>query len=361
MTRDALKLTIYFGETERHDGRLLGDRLNALYAVRGVRAAVLVRGIEGFGRRRGLHTERLESRSLDPPLVSVAVDAAERVLPLADEAAGLMGAGLLTLERARLLDGVPDGGGLPEADDDEVKLTVYLGRNERSRDGRRASRAVVEHLHRHGVAGATVLLGVDGVVDAARRRARLLSRNDDVPLMLIAVGRAAAVRAALPGLHGLLRRPVVTMERVEICRREGRDAGPPAPPPADEQHGLGVWQKLMVYSRPDARSGAEPLHEALVRRLEEAGAAGATTLRGIWGYSGDHPPHGDRLLAVRRGTPLLTVVVDEPRRIRELWPIVAATTGSAALVTAENVPALRAQTQDAVHGGTRLAAIVRPR
>jgi PII-like signaling protein len=44
-------------------------------------------------------------------------------------------------------------------------------------------------------------------------------------------------------------------------------------------------------------------------------AAGATSLRGIWGYHGDHPPHGDRLLALRRKVPVLTVVVDRPDRI----------------------------------------------
>lgn len=60
----------------------------------------------------------------------------------------------------------------------------------------------------------------------------------------------------------------------------------------------------------------------LARRLLEAGAVGATALGGIWGYHGDHDPHGDRLLALRRRVPVLTVVVDTPARIRRWFRIV---------------------------------------
>jgi PII-like signaling protein len=43
---------------------------------------------------------------------------------------------------------------------------------------------------------------------------------------------------------------------------------------------------------------------------------------GIWGYHGDHPPHGDRLLTLRRRVPALTVVVDRPDRIHRWYEIV---------------------------------------
>ena len=65
--------------------------------------------------------------------------------------------------------------------------------------------------------------------------------------------------------------------------------------PKQDDAGLGVWQKLMVYAGEQARHGGRPLSSELVRRLREEGASGATSVRGIWGFSGDNPPHGDRL------------------------------------------------------------------
>ena len=91
-----------------------------------------------------------------------------------------------------------------------------------------------------------------------------------------------------------------------------------------------------VYS-----SGAKHLHVELIRRLRAAGAGGATCLRGIWGYHGDHAPHGDKLLALRRRVPVVTVIVDEPERVRRWFDIVSEVTAESGLVTSERVPAAR--------------------
>ena len=72
-------------------------------------------------------------------------------------------------------------------------------------------------------------------------------------------------------------------------------------------------------------------------------SCGATALRGIWGYHGDHQPHGDRLLSLRRRVPVLTVVVDTPARIRHWFAIVDELTDETGLVTCEMVPAFRAR------------------
>ena len=57
------------------------------------------------------------------------------------------------------------------------------------------------------------------------------------------------------------------------------------------------------------------MHRAIVRRLRSAGTSGTTTLRGIWGFHGDHAPHGDRLLQLGRHVPAVTIVIDTPERI----------------------------------------------
>src|SRR5205807_8277909 len=91
-----------------------------------------------------------------------------------------------------------------------------------------------------------------------------------------------------------------------------------------------------------AKCAGHPLHLELVRRLQEAGAAGATVLRGVRGFYANHEPFADRVLSLRRNVPVTVVVVDTPSNVQRLWPIVDEVTRDAGLVTSELVPALHA-------------------
>ena len=111
---------------------------------------------------------------------------------------------------------------------------------------------------------------------------------------------ATRSRGPFPGSIALLTDPLVTLERVRVCKRDGTTFAEPRHLPEQDDAGLGIWQKLAVYAGEQARHGDHPLYVELIRRLREAGASGATSVRGIWGFSGDHPPHGDRLFRLRR-------------------------------------------------------------
>ncbi len=352
MSVEALKLTTYFGERDRAGERFLADALVDVYARHRLRTSLVMRGVEGFGVKHHLHTDRLLTLSEDLPMVSVAVDARPRIEAALEEVVALSGDGLITLERARLAG----AGAIPEPGE-ETKLTVYVGRGERA-EGRSAHEAIVEALHRHGVAGATVLLGVDGTVGGERRRARFVAGNAGVPLMVIAVGAGERIAAALPDLHAMLDEPALTLERVRVCKRDGARLAAPAEVAGSDPSGLAVWQKLMVYCGEQSRSGpahAGPLYVEVVRALRAAGAAGATALRGIWGYHGDHAPHGDRLLQLRRRVPVVLSIVDTPESIGRWFAIVDGLTDETGLVTSEQVPAVRATGPGIARGGLRLA------
>jgi PII-like signaling protein len=316
------------------DGRFLAEALMDLYARQELQTSVLLRGSAGFGRRHHLQTDRLLSLSEDLPAVAVGVDTRARIEALLPQIP--VQRGFFTLERARLLSRPTAGVRLPEGPGEATKLTLYLGRHERIA-GAPAYQAVCAVLQRHGVAGATALLGVDGTFRGSRRRARFVGRNADVPVMLIAVGDGAAIAGALEELAALPAEPPATIERVRVCKRDGEHLAAPHELP---QGGEPVWQKLMVYTSEQARIGRHPVHVELLHRLRASGARGATVLRGVWGYHGDHAPHGDRLLQVRRHVPVVTVVVDSPDRIAGTFAIVDAVTHDAGLVTSEIVPAL---------------------
>ncbi|HEY3895499.1 MAG TPA: DUF190 domain-containing protein [Pseudonocardiaceae bacterium] len=354
MIEDCLKLTSYFGERNRNGRTFLADSQLDLFGRREIPISVLLRGAEGFGLKHHLRTDRLLTLSEDLPIVSVAVDTRARIEALLDDLRSIEHRGLVTLERARMLRG--DIGPLQLPDDlhEATKMTVYVGRQERVYRVP-AFAAVCDLLHRRGIAGATVLLGVDGTAHGQRTRARFIGRNADVPMMIIAVGSGERIARVLPELGGLLRRPLVTLERVQVCKQEGELVDRPHPLPAVDGTGMAVWQKLMVYTSERALHDGQPVHRALVRRLRSSGARGATALRGMWGFHGETPPHGDRLLQLGRRVPVVTIIIDTPDRIAASFDIVDELTTEHGVVTSEMVPATAMIAGDNRDGDLRLA------
>jgi PII-like signaling protein len=346
VNEDAVKLTSYFGERRRVTGDgFAADALLDLYGRHEIATSILLRGAEGFGAKRHQRTDMSLTLSEDLPLIAVAVDSRSRIEPLVAATAELTGTGLVTLERARLLRDDISAGDieavmLRDRVHEETKLTVYVGRQERVYRVP-AFMAVCDLLHRRGVAGATSLLGVDGTAHGQRERASFFSRNAGTPMMVIAVGSGERIGRVLPELGGLLRRPLLTLERVRICKRDGKLLCPPSALPGTDETGMPLWHKLMVYTSEAARHDGQPVHRAIVRRLRAAGIGGATTQRGVWGFHGDHPPHGDRLLQLGRHVPVVTIVIDSPERIATAFTVINELTAEQGLVTSETVPAMR--------------------
>ncbi len=353
MIEDGLRLSVYFGERDRAHGRLLADELIEAFAGHGVRSSILLRGVEGFGIKHRLQTERLLTLSEDLPLLALAVDTQPRIEAVLEQVRAISGDGLITLERARLLSGAAVDTAI-SSNRDAVKLTIYLGRQERV-GARPAHMAVVECLHRHGVAGASVLLGLDGTAHGVRQRAGFFARNTQVPLMVQSVGESTSIASALGEIAGMLSDPAMTLERVRVCKRDGVLLAEPWRPPDADATGLAYWQKLVVYASEQTRYGHQPLHSALIRQLRREGAAGATSLRGQWGYHGEHQPHGERFWSIRRHVPVLTLLLDTPANMQRWFAIVDEMTSETGLVTSEIVPALRASGPGIVHGGFDLA------
>jgi PII-like signaling protein len=352
---DCLKLTTYFGERHRTEDRFVADALLDLYGREQVQTSVMLRGAEGFGIKHHLRTDRLLTLSEDLPLVSVAVDTRTRIEGLLDEVIAIKRHGLVTLERARMLTGEIHATTMPEDLHEAIKLTIYIGRQEQT-NRTPAFVAICDLLHRRGLAGATVLLGVDGTAHGVRQRARFFGRNVDVPMMVISVGSGKQIAGVLEELGSMLSRPLLTLERVRVCKLDGRLLAQPTALPSVDERGLDIWQKLMVFTSEQARHGNTPLHVALIRRLRESGAAGATCVRGIWGFHGDRAPHGDRLLQIRRHVPVVTIIVDTPQAIAKSFQIVDEVTAKAGLVTSEMVPASATLADNRqTRGGLRLA------
>ena len=359
---DALKLWVYFGDSQLTGNELTSDALMDCLARRHVAVSALCRGMEGFGLGRRIHTERFPDVSTDLPLVACAVDSRERIEALLAEIDTVVADGLVMLERARLAVGdelvdaeFPTGLGRA------VKLTIYCGRAERAAIGRRpAYREAIEILRRHGVAGATALLGVDGTYHGRRQRATFISPRRDAPIMIISVGRRETLTAALPELSEALDWPLVTLEGIAQLKHDGDRLEELPTTTGSDREGRSVWQTIRVYTRQSAQVNGRALYSELTRRLREAGAAGVTTIRGHWGFSSDEPPHGDKFGRFTSHSPTYTTYVDRPAKIAALWRVIDEVTVEHGIVTSLFVPAYRERRGERVGGGLRLADITAP-
>lgn len=340
MDADCIKLTSYFGERHRANGMFVGDALIDLYSRQQVAAITVLRGIEGFGRKHHLRTDRSLSPSEDLPLTVIAVDIRPNIEAVLAQTLELNRSGLVTLQPAQLLWGEIDPVGIAE-NAEATRLTVFFGRHD-TVYAVPAFEVMCELLYRRGIAGATVLSGVDGIAHGRRQRSQFFSRNADSPLMVIAVGSGDRIGQVLPELGGLLRRPLMTLEQVRICKRDGQLINRPETALGADENGFPLWQKLTVYTSEAAQHDGQPIHRVFVRRLRSSGISGATTHRGFWGFHGERPPHGDRFLRLGQHVPMVTTVIDTAERIIAAFDIIDELTKEQGLVTSETVPAMRA-------------------
>lgn len=323
---DLDRASLYLGERDlARDGRPLAELLLQTLESHGVRHAVTLRGVEGFGLKHHRQTAALLSLSDDLPLVITALDQPDRLTPALDEIEGLMPAGLIESVPCHSFSTSASSGSSP------CQLTLILGRGTRV-SGRSGQTAVIELLWNRGLAGAIALTGVDGILGGYRRRARFLSGNRDVPMLVKAVGTEAEILPAASELAELLPDSRLMISPATLVRPTGSTAERPAGSPGS---GSGpIWQKLTVYI--DGECGRTSASD-LVRMLRRQGALGVTSLRGVLGFRGDRPPHGDRLFAIHRRVPTITQVIDTADRIQGWQAAAEDVAGETGFTTVETV------------------------
>lgn len=97
-----------------------------------------------------------------------------------------------------------------------TRLTVYTGDSFRYRH-KALYRAIVEMLHDEGIAGATVIHGIEGYGGDKRiHTARVLALSADLPMMIIAIDRTEKINGVLPKLDEMVDKGVVTTEPVRV-------------------------------------------------------------------------------------------------------------------------------------------------
>ncbi|HEX2974179.1 MAG TPA: DUF190 domain-containing protein [Tepidisphaeraceae bacterium] len=221
-------------------------RQNALAGV------TVLKGILGFGSR-GLVPSSSWSISEQVPIIVEIVDAADRIASfITGPLPGHMARGMITLERAHVImyrhrqhdqaNPFDLAGALrplstlphlqPRSDmivtENAILLRIFVGESDRF-EHQPLYQAIVEKARELGLAGATVLRGIEGFgANSVVHKAKLLEMSTDLPIVIEIVDIQANIQKLLPRLQAMVLEGMITMEYVMVlsCHAPG---GKPVP------------------------------------------------------------------------------------------------------------------------------------
>jgi PII-like signaling protein len=105
------------------------------------------------------------------------------------------------------------------------RLTVFIGESDRYHH-RPLYTEIVHRAHAAGLAGASVLRGIEGFgASSTVHTARLLSLSEDLPVVIVIVDEAERIERFALELDGLIVEGMVVIDEVHVVRYVGR-AGP---------------------------------------------------------------------------------------------------------------------------------------
>ena len=101
--KDAVLRRIFMGEADKVGGRPLYECIVMKAREMHLAGATVLRGPMGFGHSSRVHTAKILRLSEDLPLVIEIVDSEERIDAFLPELDRMMGSGLVTLEKVKVL------------------------------------------------------------------------------------------------------------------------------------------------------------------------------------------------------------------------------------------------------------------
>jgi hypothetical protein len=103
MTGERVLMRIHIGERDRFQGVPLYQAIVNLLRERHFAGATVTRAIMGFGANARLHTDKVLRLSVDLPIVVECVDSEDKIETILPELDKMIGGGLITLEKVRVI------------------------------------------------------------------------------------------------------------------------------------------------------------------------------------------------------------------------------------------------------------------
>jgi uncharacterized protein len=98
------------------------------------------------------------------------------------------------------------------------RVRVYIGESDQWH-GKPLFAAIVERCRQEGLAGATVLRGIEGYGAHSRiHTARILRLSEDLPIVVDIIDRAERIQPFLPILDQMVTEGLITLENIHILK-----------------------------------------------------------------------------------------------------------------------------------------------
>jgi len=103
LPEESVLLRIFLGESDRLGHQPLHEAIVLQARAAGLAGATVTRGSAGFGASSHLHTAKIMRLSDDLPLIIEIVDAEEKINAFLPQLKEIIGGGLVTLEKVRVI------------------------------------------------------------------------------------------------------------------------------------------------------------------------------------------------------------------------------------------------------------------
>lgn len=100
---EATLLRVFIGESDRWEHKPLYEAIVLKARTAHLAGATVLRGPMGFGKASRLHTAKILRLSMDLPVVIEIVDAEEKINAFLPELEAMIGGGLVTLEKVKVI------------------------------------------------------------------------------------------------------------------------------------------------------------------------------------------------------------------------------------------------------------------
>lgn len=102
-------------------------------------------------------------------------------------------------------------------------LRIFVGESDRF-EGKPLFEAIVEGVRREGLAGATVLRGIEGFGASSHlHTSRILRLSEDLPVVIEIVDTEENIDRVLPTLDAMVGDGMMTIEKVHVITYRGSD------------------------------------------------------------------------------------------------------------------------------------------
>ena len=102
-------------------------------------------------------------------------------------------------------------------------LRLFIGESDRWH-GKPLYQAIVERVRREGLAGATVVRGIEGFgADSRLHTSRILRLSEDLPMVIEIVDTPEQIDRVVPILDEMVGEGMLTLERVQIVTYRSSD------------------------------------------------------------------------------------------------------------------------------------------